>query len=374
MTLRHLIQPAGWLVALLAAAPMAGAAEPFAAREICACYVTGLSEDGAAATGQLLSGETFRWTSRGGLELLGRNPYQAAGPSALLYHRPAISGDGLRVAATMRGRGAEVATQGVWSQPFGWQSPRQLPPDAQAIEGVVSVVGGLSRDGTVVVGHYVRGTDAGGREHASSWTAGRGVQDLGSSGQDSRVHAANADGRVLVGVDVNPSALYDRAAVWVDGVRSWLGGSRPSQARAVNAAGDVIVGTETDNTGNYAAAVWRWSGTDWSMRSLGHLPGSTGYALATGVSDDARTIVGKAARYDSIIVADNQTGFVWTEETGLVEAHDFFEGVGLGADRHYRIYSVEAISADGRVMAVVAKHRDDFGPQFRSFLVRRIVR
>jgi len=182
MSPRHLTRPTGWLAALLATiTPMAGAAEPFTAREICACVVTGLSEDGAAATGQLLNGETFRWTKRGGLVPLGHNPYRVADSVALLYNHPSISGDGQRVAATMLKPGAGVATQGLWTQQVGWRALGPLPPDAKADTGTLSVVGGLSRDGSVVVGHYVRATDTGGREHASRWNAGdAGMQDLGT--------------------------------------------------------------------------------------------------------------------------------------------------------------------------------------------------
>lgn len=359
-------------VACLALAPLANAqaADRFVAHEICDCRVTGLSADGRAAVGRMRMGAPFLWTPDRGVEILGRNPY---GPVSYLPEDvPAISGDGRRVAATIRDRRSGDAVQGVWTRATGWRQARALPPDAGAADGVASIVSGLSRDGKVVVGSYVRGaTDEGGRSHASIWTIAGGMQGLGSDGGRSWLHAASADGAVQVGVDTHPVFGYGRAAVWAHGQREWVDESWISLGRAVNAAGDTMAGAATDETGEYAAALWRRQGGQWLLQSLGRLPGATGYAMAHGVSDDGRAVVGDGAWVDRFFDL-RQTGFVWTAETGLLPAIDFFGGRLAGMGTEYRIDSVTAISGDGQVMGVVARHSDWQEPLYRSYLVRRV--
>lgn len=355
--------------ALLALAPLAAshAADRFVAQAICDCRVTSLSTDGRVAVGRMRLGEAFRWSADGGLEPLSRNPYDKE--VLLLDEAPGVSGDGRRVAGTIGDRRSPNAVQGLWTRAAGWQQPRAVPPDADAHEGVASVVTGISRDGKVVVGYYMRDTAEGGRQHASTWTAAGGLRDLGSEGGDSWLHAASADGTVLVGVDTHPVFLHHRAAVWSGGQRQWVddGISWPF---AVNAAGDAMVGGAVDETGEYAAALWHRQGDRWALRSLGRLEGASGYAIALGVSDDGQTVVGNAAWRDAIFDM-RQTGFVWTEATGLVQAIDFFGGRLSGIGAGYRMEEVAAISGDGQVMGVIARRVDGKEPVYRSFLVRR---
>lgn len=375
MPLRSALLPrarrAALLASVLAVLPFAAAhaAGTFVAHEICDCMVTGLSADGRAAVGRMRLGAPFLWTLGGGLEILGRNPY--GGGVSLDEDSPAISGDGRRVAATIGDRRTGHAVQGVWTRATGWRQPRVLPPDAGAAEGVASVVSGLSRDGKVVVGSYVRNTDQGGRSHASSWAAASGLRGLGSSGGMSWLHAASADGSVQVGVDTDPALGFHRAAVWVGGERQWVSEGWPAWGRAINGAGDTIAGAAVDQTGEYAAALWHRQGTQWVQQSLGRLPDATGYAIANGVSDDGRTVVGDAAWNDRIFDM-RQTGFVWTAETGLQPALEFFGGRLSGLGTEYRIDSVSSISADGQVMGVVARRADWQEPVYRSFIVRRM--
>jgi hypothetical protein len=353
--------------AMLCSTASAFAADVFVAKPICDCIVSSLSADGSAAAGRLKLGEAFLWTNERGLERLGGRPYDKD-RAYLDDEGVAISRDGRRVASTISEPRHGHAVQGLWTRARGWQVPRVLPPDAVVEDRVASVVSGLSPDGAMVLGYYIRAS--GGKRQASAWTAA-GLQDMGSSGGHSRVHGASADGTVLVGVDGEPTLLFDRAAVWSGGTRQWITDSRPSQALAVNAAGDTIVGTAVDQTGEYAAALWSKQGEQWLMQTLGRLPGADGYALATGVSDDGRVVVGHAAWRDALLFS-NQTGFVWTAQTGLLPAADYFGGRPTGIDANYRIHAVAAISADGQVMGVVARKLDSITSRYRSYLVRRV--
>ncbi|MFZ5547980.1 MAG: hypothetical protein ACOZJX_04740 [Pseudomonadota bacterium] len=358
---------ATWLV--LAPLANALAADRFVAHEICDCQVTGLSADGRVAVGRMRTGAPFLWTPQRGVEILGRNPY--GHDVSLDEDMPAISGDGRRVAATIRDRRTGDAVQGVWTRATGWRQARALPPDAGAADGVASVVSGLSRDGKVVVGSYVRATGEGGRSHASTWTAAGGLQGLGSGGGLSWLHAASADGAVQVGVDTDPVLGYHRAAVWAGGQRQWVDESTISWGRAINAAGDTVVGAAVDQTGEYAAALWRRQGGQWLLQSLGRLPDATGFAVANGVSDDGGTVVGEGAWVDRIFDL-RQTGFVWTAETGLLPAIDFFGGRLAGMGTEHRIDTITTISGDGQVMGVVARRSDWQEPLYRSYLVHRV--
>jgi hypothetical protein len=360
---------AGAALALLAAAPLAANAETFEGRDICRCYVSGLSDDGMAATGQLNgSYQTFHWTWQAGMKPLGRGTMlklQRPGDA------PAISGDGTVVASTILDSTKTYGTQGRWTAATGWQQlmpPR--PADGAIVDSFDGNVFGMSRDGKVVTGLYWRNTGAGGLAHGSRWIEGGQVEDMGSSGGSSRIDGANSDGSVLVGWDEHPQQGIRRAAVWVNGVRTVLEDSDwPSEAAAVNAAGTIIVG-EYANSSDYLthAAMWTWNGSAWVRKDLGVLEGTKdgGMAVAVGLSEDGKTVVGTARRFFS----PSNKGFVWTEETGMVEATKYFKDRGYTFGKKFIIQSIPAISKDGQVMAIAGT--EVATGQMRSIAVRSV--
>lgn len=340
------------MLALLAALPAAATAQSLEGRKLCECYVTDLSDDGRAATGQLAgSNQTFRWTESGGVQPLGRGTFRKLQRGS---GTPAISGDGEVVASTIIDETQAYGTQGRWTAAGGWQQlmpPR--PGDGAIVDAEDGSVFGMSRDGRVVTGLYWRNTAQGGLAHASRWAEGGVVEDMGSSGNSSRIDDANADGRVLVGWDEHPQYGNRRAAVWVDGVKTVLDETDwPSEAGAVNARGNIIVGQAVDpKRGIVSAVMWTWNGRKWAKKVLGLLDGTRqgGQAYATGVSDDGRTVVGSARRFFS----PASKGFVWTESTGMVEAEKYFAERGYAVGGKLAIESINAISGDGQVMGVV---------------------
>ncbi|MEK8031885.1 hypothetical protein AACH06_13740 [Ideonella sp. DXS29W] len=350
-------------------APSLVLAESFEGRDICHCYVTGLSADGTAATGQLNgSNQTFHWTWVGGAQPLGRGTMRKLQTGA---GTPAISADGKVVAATIMDDTRTYGTQGRWTAETGWQQlmpPR--PADGAIVDRFDGGVFGMSGDGQTITGLYWRNTAAGGLAHASRWTKGGVVNDMGSGGGSSRADDANADGTVLVGWDEDPVHGQRRAAVWVHGVKTVLDDSDwPSEAGAVNASGTIIVGQAYDPaTQRTGAAMWTWTGSAWQLRHLGVLPGTQvgGMAYATGLSDDGKTVVGTARRFFS----PSNRGFIWTEDAGMVEAGKYFKDRGYNVGKKIEIQSVSAISADGQVMGVAGVELSTGAT--RSIAVRRV--
>lgn len=363
---------AGTFAVLMAAWPGAATAADFEAKEICACVVTGLSADGSAAVGVLGAEadypEPFLWTAGKGLQRLGRRPLRAPYDS-----RPAISANGRVVAATILAEAGTHAVQGRWREDQGWEELGPLPADAAVHEEAASTVMGMSPDGSVVVGTYGRSTATGTTDSAAHWDAASGVVDLGSGSFASRVHGASRGGRVLVGVAAEPLSLYDRAVVWnALGKGQWLGPRKPSRAVAVSSDGRVIAGAELDDrTGEYGAMLWRREGGRWDAQMLGAPVDWHGPSLATGVSDDGRTVVGWGDHSSWWGCFTCWRGWVWTPETGILPARDFFRGVRLGVDPALRLDSVEAVSRDGQVFAVTARRNDGVEPSTLGFLVRR---
>ena len=188
----------------------------------------------------------------------------------------------------------------------------------------------MSGDGQVVAGLYWRPGASGGSAHAMAWTAAAGIQDLGSSGQSSRINGASTDGGVLVGWDEHPQFGNRRAAVWAGGVRTVLDDSDwPSEALAVNAAGTIAVGY-SGNPQDFQtyATRWAWNGQSWVATQLGVIRKgrATGYAFASSVSADGSLIVGG---YRPDVQSPTSKGFLWTEATGFVDAKEYFTAQGV---------------------------------------------
>ena len=333
---------------------------------ICEGYALDISADGTVVAGNALgSYETFRWTALGGFELLGRS----TGPLGHGAGTPDISADGTMVSATIADEDTTYVTQGLWTQGLGWTDTMPpLPPDGGMMDGSYGSAWGLSDDGSTLVGLYWRPGQPDGCAHASCWTAETGVVDLGSSGGSSRANDADYDGNVIVGWDENPDWGGWRPTVWVDGVLTVL--ESPDgfcELYAVTPDGEMVVGNSYNPDRHFAeAAAWRWTGSIWDKQVLGSLPGTMG-GYGTVAPNDV-TADG------SIVVGTNGfnwqqwAGFIWTEETGMVNVNDFLTDNGVTLPADFNIQSVTAISDDGTVM--VGHGQDIYGPwTSRSFII-----
>jgi uncharacterized membrane protein len=335
---------------------------------------TDISADGTVVVGNTVGDfETFRWTAETGIVRLGRASVPVLGVGA---GGPDVSADGSRVSATILGADSTYVTQGVWTEGAGWQETMPpLPPDGGLIDNAYGSAWGLSDDGQTLTGLYWRpghgGPGGDGLAHASAWTEPTGVVDLGSGGGNSRANDASFDGSVIVGWDENPSFGTWWPTVWVDGVRTVLTETEAfSQASAVTPDGSMIGGQSYDAPVLLSvAAVWRWNGSTWNEQQLGALPGTShsafGLAIVRDMTADGSMVVG----YNQFSNPSDATGFMWTEETGLVDVEDFLVDNGVVLDPMLNILTLTGVSDDGTTMVGIGQ--DVFFPfSNRSFIIR----
>lgn len=186
----------------------------------------------------------FRWTLSGGLApLAGFDPTRSSEAFG-------VSGDGA-VVAGMAERSTGLPVPVVWSG--------GAIIDILQLAGITApgVARAVSHDGSVTVGEYFVGTDF----RAFRWTAGGGLQDLGSLGTSAKALAVSGDGRVVVGVTDVPGGLGDQHAFrWTaaTGMQDLgtLGGSF-SEALAISRDGSVIAGWSSPAGGT--ARAFRWT-------------------------------------------------------------------------------------------------------------------
>jgi len=329
-------------------------------------WVTGLSADGRAATGQL-SGDyqTFRWSAKTGQVPLGR----ATTAIGLYSGSPAISADGKVVASSILDDSGQVGVQGRWTEAAGWQVLNPMPRDAGQVDLDLAGVYGMSGNGKVVTGLYWRPGRPGGLAHGSAWTERKGVKDQGSSGRSSRIDDANHDGSVLVGWDEHIDWGIRQATAWVQGQRQLLEVSEwPSEAASVSADGTRVVGQAYDAaTGVESAVMWTANAGSWQRQVLGVLPGTDwdGSAYASGLSDDGQVVVGLGRT----TFGPRTKGWVWTPATGLMEARAFLAAQGIKLPQHYLVLQVSAVSGDGSTLALTTTDLNLPG-SFRALLVR----
>ncbi len=341
---------------------------------------TDVSADGSVIAGNTPGAyETARWTAAGGVVPLGRATVPALGVGAGI---PQVSQDGTRISGTILSDDETYATQGIWTLGSGWQECLPMPSDAGIIDQSLASAWGISGDGTALVGLYWRGGQPGGSAHPSRWTQSSGVVDLGTQNGGTctgcgsgRANGTNSDGSVVVGWIENPDFGNWWPTVWVNGVRTVLKQTDGwASAEAVSPNGTIIVGSSwfppVSQFSVEEAAVWRWNGNQWVEQRLGKLAGTGspfGLAVATGVTADGSMIVGYN-RFNG----SNDTGFVWTQATGLISAEQFIASQGSTVPPSFDISTLSTISDDGSVIVGVG---NDVRPPYaqRSFTITRCV-
>ncbi|MHC4220237.1 MAG: hypothetical protein ACYSU7_17465 [Planctomycetota bacterium] len=317
---------------------------------------TGVSADGSVVVGNTEDFGTFRWTAGTGMVDLGRNAFVAIGQAA---GTPDVSADGVKISASILDMTGTLMTPGLWTADTGWiDLMPPMPPDGGLIDDSYGSAWGMSGDGQVVTGLYWRPGEPDGLAHAYRWTEATGVVDLGSGGRNSRGSGVDWDGSVIVGFDENPGFGNWWPAVWVDGVRTIL--SQPdafTSANAVNHDGTVVVGQGYDaSIFTLVAAVWRWDGADWNEQQLGVLPGTFpefGQAICNDVTPDGSLIVG----WNSFDFGPfgGSTGFMWTEETGMIDVEQFLIENGIFPNPLFDILTLTAVSDDGRTLVGIGQ-------------------
>jgi hypothetical protein len=330
---------------------------------------TDISADGSVVVGNTHGDyETFRWTIEDGMVPLGMATVPVLGVGA---GTPDVSADGTRISATILGADSTYATQGLWTLGSGWQEliPPVLP-DGGLMDQSYGSAWGLSDDGSTLTGLYWRPGATDGSAHATYWTEETGLVSLGSSNGASRGNDASNGGSVVVGWEENPDFGNWWPTVWVDGMKTTLSTADGfAEASTVNPEGTLIAGHAYDDVLFVAsAAIWRWNGSVWEEEILGNLPPVTPYSsLATcnDMTPDGSVIVG----YNMPSSPGDATGFIWTEETGMIDVEDFLEDNGINVPYTFNIQTLTGVSDDG--MTMVGIGMDTTPPWYtRWFIIR----
>lgn len=301
--------------------------------------VSGLSFDGSVGAGSDFE-QYFTWTPAGGV-----NPVGGTAAGGGVGGQAKLSNDGTRLSGTDLNPTSNQfemsyydTTTSSWTNLGGIGAVCPGGPGDETSSGW-----GISGDGNSVVG--LGWFDFCGPAHAVQWEQSTGVTgDLGSTVLDrsSRANGTNMDGSVVVGWQDRVDG-FRQAAVWDNGVQQVLSTAADeplSEASDVDAAGNWVVGSGGFATGNQA---WRWSAST-GVELLGNLSGERG--SATGISDDGSVIVGFERGFGPFAP---QTGFVWTETTGIMNVNDYVSSFGIdlqGLDLTLPL----TVSGDGRTI------------------------
>ena len=262
----------------------------------------GTSADGSVVVGQVSNGRSafdvgFRWTSASGMQSIGTLP----NPGGYEYsYALSASADGSVIVggSSSSGSGNEAFR---WTLVGGIQGLGRFPGVTNATNGTAT---GISADGTVIVGAATANQTTA-RYHAFRWTLGTGLQDLGllpGGIGSSSAWAISADGTVIVGD--SSSANGQRAFRWtategmqalddVPGFPNYF-----FLPQSVSGNGSLIVGYIGGGSATTSTALI-WDAVHGTRKLQDALNSDYGLdltgwhlGLATGVSDDGRTIVG----------------------------------------------------------------------------------
>ena len=337
-----------------------------------------ISADGSVVVGNTINDSLYqqgRWTSDTGFVLLGRatGPVFGTGAGA-----PQVSYDGTRVSSTITGANDAYITAGIWTEGQGWQEVfPPLLPSQMLLDSSYGSAWALSGDGSTLAGLYWRDrqTFGGGSAHAFSWNETDGPTGLGGSmtADSSRANGVNEDGSVVVGWErIDPGQW--QPAVWVAGNKTILANTHIScEARAVNDDGTIVVGWSYDPANAMrVAAKWVWDGNAWNEELLGILPNTPigplgGWSYATAISGDGSVILGTNRFIDNGPFS-TQTGFIWTQATGMVDVLDLLDDNGIELPDGFQIDGLTAVTPDGSKIVGFGSYPANF-PDYHSFII-----
>jgi uncharacterized membrane protein len=311
-------------------------------------FASDLSFDGSVATGNIAGPyEPFIWTPGDGVEVIGGATLPVIGVGA---GSPDISHDGTRVSASIIDQTGMYLTLGYWESGT-WSSVIEVgEPGTAILDANIGSAWALSGDGQTVGGLIWAGGSEYGNAKACTWSANTGLVILEvDPDRSARVNALNYDGTIAAGWEERPDGAW-QPTVWRDGVKMRLS---PNDAftgcEQMNSSGDIVVGSAFEpSTQNRVATIWRWDGTEYVEQKLPLLPGTpafNGWAVANSVSDDGAIVVG--TNYYSFNPGGTADGIVWTQDTGLVNAMDYFTSIGFVFESTIDIIGVYAVSPDG---------------------------
>jgi probable HAF family extracellular repeat protein len=307
---------------------------------------TGMSRDGAVIVGDDKISESssfaFRWTNAANMVHLA--------PTNCIVR--AVNGDGSVVAG--------LITTPTGHHVFRWSAATNMV-DLGTLGGPESLVGGLSRDGSVLVGRSdLSSSFTPPPRRAFRWTSTTGMVDLGTlGGQDSNATATNNDGSVVVGDSNTVQTINTHAFRWTPATGmadlGTLGGDI-SSAKGVSSDGSVVVGTGSVVIGGALHLhAFRWTSAT-GMVDLGSFGDDNQVMEITGMSGDGSVIVGHAKPTTSAIV---KRAYRWTSVTGMQDLNDLLSRAGV--DMTGISLQVSGVSENGKVMFGLGNFPDAMG-------------
>jgi len=270
-----------------------------------------LSGDGTVVVGTDTSSNGWYWTAEAGMVALGGFP-GAASDNAPAWD---VSHDGSAIVGTAQTDSGWKPVR--WTSGSGWVALGELSP---ADEGNANAV---SDDGLVAIGNSGAAP--------FRWTQDGGMVPVADA---QWVYDVSSDGAVMVG------HMSDQAIHWTaPGSVQPLGvlpGDTGSAALLVTPDGTTVVGNSYNDP---AVRLFRWTQAS-GIVDLGTLP--AGYGCdPLALSGDGSIVVGSCP---------NRAGdsFVWTAETGIVNAKDYFAQNGVNVSGVLDFDHLESVSEDGR--------------------------
>ena len=332
-------------------------APAFTPLEIPGSVITKISQQGDELVGGLWGEPVgFRWSKNRGYEFF---PTQVS---------PTISGNGREVGATQffgvdeksiagywnGGRDASTIADDVW-HPLG------RLPDSEGCDLSLTSIWGLSRDGSVAVGHDWKNC----RDiFAVKWDR-KGIEQLpiaDPTSIGSRANTVSGDGAVIAGHETMSDGWW-AGVIWRQGKAElikqkadWWGMFDVfpvGDANGINHDGSVIVGENAVGPADagYPPSAWRWTRSQ-GLEVLGYIPcpdwswfcfGGSAYSQA--VSDDGAVVVGWGGDYF------DREATIWTRQLGLMTLEDFLAKQDVVSIDGWSLMTAMDVSGDGRVIA-----------------------
>jgi len=247
-----------------------------------------------------------------------------------------VSADGTVVVGRSFSVNGEEAFR--WKQGVGMVGLGDLPGGT-----FQSVAWGVANDGSVVVGTAVSGLG----QSAFQWTQQGGMASIGHlpGGQTSLAHGVSYDGSVIVGSSVSQAFRWT-AGTGMVGLGDLPGGEYQSVATAVSGDGQTVVG-RSRSIFNGHDEPFRWRAST-GMVGLGWGPDGpiSGSAWATTQKGDI--VVGHSS--DNL----GDVAFIWHKSLGLRNIQQLLEEIGV-APPGWKFQEASGISADGRTIVGVVR-------------------
>jgi uncharacterized membrane protein len=273
-----------------------------------------LSGDGTVIVGTDSSSNGWYWTAAGGMVALG------GFPGATSDNAPAwdVSRDGSVIVGTAQTDAGWKPVR--WTSGTGWVALGELNPGD---EGNAFDVSG---DGLTAIGRV------GG--FPFRWTQSGGMVPVSDADW---VFDLSSDGGVMVGLDATGETAIRWTAPGSVQLLGVLPGDNASTAFVVTPDGTTVVGNSYNGP---VVRLFRWTQAS-GIVDLGTLP--------VGERCDPRALSGDA----SIVVGSCSdlagTSFIWTAETGILNAKDYFAQKGVDVSGLLDFTNLVSVSENGRV-------------------------